>query len=262
MLDAPGAGRLMCDVTHFDRMKSSRFNLGVRLALFTVAVPFLLKSSFAQTLPVSGFYQIISGRYGEWEEAFGPPNLRLPTPTQSYVELAIDDQNQTVRMTILASDMQTVFSTGGFAFFLTNGLIFPDYIHFESQSGNPDVEFTDHYTISNSIGELRIDGAAERYGMVTVPFLSQHSNVLATLVAPAAQPLLSPPRATNGVIQFRVFNGRAGETNVLEASADMMKWIPISTNVFPATVSAPGPLIGFEESPNLTRRFYRSVTLP
>ena len=243
-------------------MKSSRFKLAVSLALLTVAAPLLLKSSFAQTLPVSGLYQIISGRYGEWAEAFGPPNLHLPTPTQSYVELAIDDQSQIGRMTILGSDMQTVFSTGGFTFFLTNGVIFTDYIQFESQSGNPDVEFTDHYTVSNSMGELRIDGAAVRSGIVTVPFLSQHSNVLATLVAPAAQPVLSPPSATNGVIQFRAFNGRSGETNILEVSTDLMNWIPISTNVFPATVSATGPLIDFKESLNLTPRFYRSVRLP
>jgi hypothetical protein len=90
----------------------------------------------------------------------------------------------------------------------------------------------------------------------------QHSNVLATLVAPAGQPLLSPPRATNDVIQFSVFNGRAGETNVLEASTDLMKWIPISTNVFPTTVSATGSFIDFKESPNLTGHFYRSVRLP
>lgn len=243
-------------------MKSSRFKLAVSLALLTVAAALLLKSSFAQTLPASGLYQIMSGRYGEWEEVFGPPNLQLPTPTQSYVELAIDDQSQIARMTILGSDMQTVFSSGGFAFFLTNGVISPDYIHFESQSGNPDVEFTNHCTISNSMGELRIDGATQRYGIVTVPFVLQHSNVLATLVAPAPQPVLSPPRATNGIIQFRVFNGRAGETNFLETSTDLMNWIPVSTNVFPGTVSATGPFIDVQESPNLTRRFYRSVRLP
>lgn len=246
---------------HFDRLKSSRFKLAISLALLTVAAPLLLKSSFAQTLPVSGLYQIISGRYGEYAEASDGPNLQLPSRTQSYVELAIDDQSQIVRMTILGSDMQTVFSSGGFAFFLTNGVIFPDSIQFESRSGNPDVGFIDQYTISNSMGELRIDGAAVWSGLVAVPFLSQHSKVLATLVAPSAQPLLSPPRATNGVIQFRVFNGRAGETNVLEASTDLMKWIPISTNVFPTTVSAKGPLIDFKEAPSLPRRFYRSVRL-
>src|SRR5690242_11474924 len=126
---------------NFDRMKSSRFKMAVSLALLTVAAPLLVKSSCAQTLPVSGLYQIISGRYGEYFEAFGPPNLPLPTRTQSYVELAIDDQSQIARMTILGSDMQTVFtSDNGFAFFLTNGVIFPDYIQFDSRTGNPNAE--------------------------------------------------------------------------------------------------------------------------
>ena len=96
----------------------------------------------------------------------------------------------------------------------------------------------------------------------TIPFLSQHSNDLATLLAPAAQPVLTPPLATNGVIQFRVFNGRPRQTNILEVSTDLMNWIPISTNVFPATVSATLPFIDFKQSPNLAPRFYRSIRLP
>src|SRR5262245_22561439 len=104
-------------------MKGSRFKVALSLALLTVASPLLVKSSFAQTLPVGGLYQIISGHYAEYVEAFGggPPKLLLPTQTQSYVELAIDDQNQIVRMTILGSDMQTVFSSGDFGLSLTNG---------------------------------------------------------------------------------------------------------------------------------------------
>jgi hypothetical protein len=246
-------------------MKSSRFKLPVALALLTVAAPLLVKSSFAQTLPVGGLYQIISGHYAEYVEAFGggPPKLPLPTQTQFYVELAIDDQSQIVEMAILGSDMQTVFSSGDFGLSLTNGAIFPDYIQFDNRSGNQEMTFSDQYTISNSMGKLRIDGATVGSGTVAVPFLWEYSNVVATLVAPSSQPLLSLPRATtNGLIQFRVFNGRTGETNVLEASNDLMIWIPISTNVFPATVGATGPFIDLMESPNLTRRFYRSVRLP
>jgi hypothetical protein len=249
---------------HFDRMKGSRFKLALSLALLTVAYPLLVKSSFAQTLPVGGLYQIISGHYAEYVEAFGggPPKLPLPTQTQSYVELAIDDQSQIVRMTILGSDMQTVFSSGDFGLSLTNGAIFPDYIQFDNRSGNQEMTVSDQYTISNSVRELRIDGATVGSGTSAVPFLWEYSNVVATLLAPSSQPILSPPHATNGVIQFRVFNGRAGETNVLEASTDLKRWIPVSTNVFPATVCATCPFIDIMESPNLTRRFYRSVRLP
>jgi len=249
---------------HFDRMKGSRFKLALSLALLTVTSPLLVKSSFAQALPAGGLYQIISGHYAEYVEAFGigPPKLPLPTQTQSYVELAIDDQSQIVRMTILGSDMQTVFSSGDFGLSLTNGAVFPDYIQFDNRSGDQEMTVSDQYTISNSVRELRIDGATVGSGISAVPFLWEYSNVVATLVAPSSQPILSPPRATNGVIQFRVFNGRAGETNVLEASTDLMTWIPVSTNVFPATVCATCPFIDLIESPNLTRRFYRSVRLP
>lgn len=246
-------------------MKTSPFKLALSLALLTVAFLLLVESSCAQTPPVGGLYQIISGHYAEYIEAFGggPPNLPLPTQTQSYVELAIDDQSQIVRMTIFGSDMQTVFSSGDFGESLTNGAIFPDYIQFDNRSGNQEMAFSDQYTISNSVRKLRIDGATVGSGTATVPFLWEYSNVVATLVAPSSQPVLSPPRATNnGVFQFRVFNGRAGETNVLEASTDLMTWIPVSTNVFPATVCATCPFIDLVESPNHTSRFYRSVRLP
>lgn len=241
-------------------MKSSWFKLAFSLAFLTAAAPLLVKSSFAQTLPSGGLYRIISGSYAQDVEVFrvDPPKLALPTQTQSYVELMIDDKSHVVGMTILGSDMQTVF------FSLTNGAIFPDHIQFDSSSGNQDVGFSDHYTISNSLMELRIDGmAVQSVGPTALPWTLEHSNVLATLIAPASQPLLSPPRVTtNGVIQFTVVNGRAGENNVLEASTDLITWTPISTNVFPATVGATPPSINLMESPNLTRRFYRSVRLP
>ena len=246
-------------------MKSFRFKLAISLAFLTVAPSLLVRSSLAQTSPVGGLYQIISGHYAEYVEAFGggPPKLPLPTQDQSYVEMAIDDQSQIARMTILGSDMQTIFSSGDFGLTLTNGAIFPDYIRFDNRSGNQEMTINDQYTISNSMRKLRIDGATVGSGPATVPFLWEYSNVVATLVAPSSQPLLSPPRAaTNGIIQFRVFNGRPGETNVLEASTDLMTWIPISTNVFPATTCATCPFIDLVESPNLTRRFYRSVRLP
>jgi hypothetical protein len=246
-------------------MKSSRFKLPATLALFLVAAPFLVNSSFGQSLSVGGLYQIISGHYAEYVEAFGggPPKLPLPTQAQSYVELAIDEQSQIARMAILGSDMQTIFSSGDFGLSLTKGAIFPDYIEFDNRSGNQETTVSDQYTISNSTGILRIDGATVGSGTRAVPFLWEYSNVVATLVAPSSQPLLSLPRAaTNGLIQFRMFNGLAGETNILEASTDLMTWIPISTNVFPATVGATSPFIDLTESPNLTRRFYRSVRLP
>src|SRR5207247_10618859 len=73
------------------------------------------------------------------------------------------------------------------------------------------------------------------------------------------------PRAPGGgAIEFTVFNGRSGQTNVIEASTDLITWSAISTNVFPSTVCPNCPFIDFQDpaSTNLSRRFYRAFWLP
>ena len=77
-----------------------------------------------------------------------------------------------------------------------------------------------------------------------------------------AQP---PPKITalispgNGVLTLRL-QGSAGQTNVIEASADMVTWVPINTNVMPATKCSICPFVDFDDASitNSVRRFYRS----
>src|SRR5438034_2164992 len=81
-------------------------------------------------------------------------------------------------------------------------------------------------------------------------------------VAPAVLPQLSIPQLSpDGYVQFTVPGGW-GQTNVLEASTDLVHWTPIFTNVFPATACIDCPVIDFEDPGTLPRRFYRAVLAP
>ena len=78
--------------------------------------------------------------------------------------------------------------------------------------------------------------------------------------------LVGPIAAASGTgsIQFTVFNGGAGQTNVIQASTDLFTWTAISTNVFPSTACPICPFIDFQDpaSTNLDRRYYRAVSFP
>ena len=108
-----------------------------------------LASSRAQEWPVSGLYQIISGRYGVCVEVCGL-EFSLPNTNQSYIELAVDAQRNTAQLAILGEDRHAVFVNFGFTFFLTNGVVLPDHLQFASQT--PPEEPSWNYTVSNSAG--------------------------------------------------------------------------------------------------------------
>ena len=227
---------------------------------------FSLATSSAQDWPVGGMYQIMSGAFGQWVEVFSDSfDFPLPDTNQSYVELTVDPQRNTVQMAILGEDRHTVFSSFGFTLFLTNGVLFPDHVQFAWENPRPEEPYWS-YTISNSASGLRIDGVFEGpTGPVHVPTAFGHSNVVAILVAAVPKPMLSQPRASGGgPIEFTVFNGGSGQTNIIEASTDLLRWTAISTNVFPATVCPTCPFIEFRDpaSTNLARRYYRAFSLP
>jgi hypothetical protein len=77
-----------------------------------------------------------------------------------------------------------------------------------------------------------------------------------------APPRLGPPMLKNGKIQLMIFNGRWGQTNIVEVSTDLVRWTPVSTNIFPATLCPICPFIVFQDSvTNSARRFYRARNL-
>ena len=222
-------------------------------------------SSRAQEWPVSGLYQIISGEYGACVEVCGIIHYSLPHTNQSYVELAVDAQRDKVQMAILGEDRHTVFGSFGFALLFTNGVVFSDHIQFAWENPLPEEPYWS-YTVSNSAGGLRIDGVFDGpTGPVHVPTAFGHSNIVAVLVPAVPEPMLSRPRCSGGgAIEFTVFNGQPGQTNIIEASADLVGWTAIGTNVFPATVCPNCPFIDFQDpaSTNLDHRYYRAFSLP
>ena len=237
----------------------------VRLMIFPVML-FSMASSKAQEWPVGGVYQIMSGGFGQWVEVFSNTfDFRLPDTNQSYVELAVDAQRDKVQMAILGEDRHTVFSSFGFALLFTNGVVFSDHIQFAWENPLPEEPYWS-YTVSNSASGLRIDGVFEGpTGPVHVPTAFGHSNIVAVLVPAVPEPMLSRPRCSGGgAIEFTVFNGQPGQTNIIEASADLVGWTAIGTNVFPATVCPNCPFIDFQDpaSTNLDRRYYRAFSLP
>src|SRR3974390_1808520 len=73
----------------------------------------------------------------------------------------------------------------------------------------------------------------------------------------------SPELLTNNVVQFRIFDGSGGQTNVIEASTNLVDWTTISPNLFPPSLCPICPFIVFDDSmTNSPRRFYRARNLP
>ena len=58
--------------------------------------------------------------------------------------------------------------------------------------------------------------------------------------------------------------GRAGRTNVVEVSADLARWTPISTNVMPFTLCPVCPSVNVTDAAGKSsaHRFYRAIELP
>src|SRR5262245_19620583 len=84
----------------------------------------------AGNVPVSGLYQIVSGRYsaccGIAGNDFG---YDLPDPKQSFVRFTVDPKGELASLTFLANDLRTVFSIvpcpgfGTVSFSFSNGII-------------------------------------------------------------------------------------------------------------------------------------------
>jgi hypothetical protein len=244
----------------------------VRLAVLSAAVLWLA-SSRVDEVPASGLYQIISGTYTECCGIAGRFINSLPATSQNYVQLTVDSQENRAQMAILGEDLHTVFSTSpgepgtGFTFLFTKGTVLADHIQFQPEIQVPENQQSWSYTASISAGRLQINGVAIApiEGGADIPEEFGHTNILAVLISSASKPTIGRPRfASNGAIQFTVIGDRAGQTNVIAASDDLVTWTRISTNIFPTTTCPFCPFIDFQDpaSTNLVRRFYRSFSLP
>ena len=245
----------------------------VGLTVLSVTVLWLA-SPRAQEVPISGLYQIISGTYTECCGIGGGLTHTLPDASQGFVELIIDPQRNLAQMTFLGQDMHTILSIhadgprSGVTFLFRDGEVLSDHLHFGGPIPVPEQDQPSFsYAVSNAMDTLRINGGVVTPCPGCADFFTrfEHTNLVAVLKSTPVMPRLSlTALSTDGVFGFIIRDGRWGQTNVIEASADLITWTPVSTNVFPPTACPECPFIEFRDpaSTNLTRRFYRSFSLP
>ena len=231
-----------------------------------VAVVLSSRGALAQTAPVSGLYQIISGHYNQCCGIAGNDSgYDLPSPSQSYVKWILDPQSGLATMIFLASDMHTVFGrvpcppAGPINFNFDYGFSVGDMIVFHVDPGPPPYGLVWSYTVSNLAPNLKIDGTVGTVlsPCADVPTRFGHSNVVAVLI-PAPTISVQQVSSERGARLF--LQGHAGKTNVIEASPDLVTWTPVSTNVMDYSVCPICRYFIFEDalSTNLPHRFYRA----
>jgi hypothetical protein len=216
----------------------------------------------------SGVYEIVSGTYTECCGFAGDVGFSLPNERQRFVRLTVDARRDLATMTFLGQDLRTVFSVvpcpagSSIPFHFDYGFIFSNSIIFHVDPGPPPYSVYWSYSVSNSANRLRIDGTlgTAHQNCVDVPTRFSHSNVVAVLVPP---PRLSITGVSNGGARL-FLQGRAGRTNVIEASTDLITWVGVSTNVMDYSLCPICPFAIFEDSAstNLARRFYRAFEIP
>jgi hypothetical protein len=227
-----------------------------------------LGSAFAQSPPESGLYRIQSGTYIECCGFSGTDTVYpLPNQDQTYVKLVRDAQSGTTTMTFLAADQRTVFTTvpcppaGAIEFSFPYGFGYGNSLVFHVDPGPPYAKYWT-YTVSNSFRALRLEGnlGTLQAGCADTPTQFSHSNIVAVLI-PA--PKLSLLGFSTGRGAQLFIQGDAGDTNVIEASRDLINWIPVNTNVMGYSLCPICPYFIFEDSDstNLEHRFYRVYKL-
>ncbi len=227
----------------------------VVLTVFSVTVLWLA-SPRAQEVPISGLYQIMSGSYTECCGIGGELTHPLPDATQGFVELIIDSQRNFAQMTFLGQDMHTILSIpadgprSGFTFLFRDGEVLSDHIQFGEPIPLPEQDQPSFsYAVSNATDTLRINGGVVTPCPGCADFFTrfEHTNLVAVLKSTPAMPRLSlTALSTDGVFGFIIRDGRWGQTNVVEASADLITWTPCLEDYFPES-----PLTAATLSPSL-----------
>ena len=238
--------------------------------MFAITAAFFVSVHLAgaQIAPVSGLYEIVSGTYTECCGFAGEMRLSVPNEGQTFVRLTVDSQTDLATMTFLGRDLQTVFSVvpcpigDPIRFLFSYGFIYSNSITFHVDPGPPPYGIYWAYSVSYSTNSLQINGTLGMAGQgcADAPNVFGHSNVVAQLVA---GPRMSVTEfSKEGALLL--IQGHAGWTNVVEASTNLVSWMPISTNLMPATQCPICPYIQVRDpaSTNLAKRFYRSFEIP
>lgn len=215
---------------------------------------------------LSGYYEIQSGAYTQCCGLAGESHDPLPNENQRFVRLQVDSQARSASLTFLGPDLRTVFSQfscalgGPINFSFDHGFVFTNVLEFRVDPGPNGLYWS--YTVSNSASGLRIDGTVgtPQGNCADAPTQFAHTNVVA----------VSVPKPTIKITEFSkegaylLVQGISNWTNIIEASADLSSWTPISTNVMPNTDCPICPFIQFRDaaSTNLPRRYYRTFQFP
>src|SRR6266545_526815 len=220
--------------------------------ILALVVPF--RCVWAQSGQASGLYEITSGRYSECCGIAGNDfGYDLPDKRQRFARFTFESKSPTASLTFLGEDARTVFSTvpcppsGALQFSFEYGLVFPDRVIFHVDPGPPPYAISWNYTVSNSPTRLRIDG---QLGTVQAPCLDvptrfSHSNVVAQLLpGPRLRILESTKEGGTRIL----VQGRAGWTDVIEASTDLVVWTPVSTNFMEFSLCPVCPFAVFEDA--------------
>jgi len=225
--------------------------------------------SRVQGQTIGGLYQITSGRYSECCGIVGlPTGYNLPDPRQSYIRFAVDPQSGIASMSFLSDDAQTVFSTipcpaaGAIDFSFDYGFSNQDSTFFHVDPGPPPYGKYWSYGVTNTPYTLVINGilGTAMSPCADVPTRFNHSNVVAVLVVPPRLTILGAS-VESGARLF--LQGHAGQTNVIEASTDLVSWVPVSTNVMDYSLCPICPYVIFEDpaTTNYPVRFYRAFEI-
>jgi hypothetical protein len=227
---------------------------------------FCSRSAAAENGPVSGIYEIVSGTYIACCGIAGDLGSDLPSSSQTFVKLTVDVENNSASMAFLGQDMRTVFSqpicpAGSIDFSFDHGFVSGDRIIFHVDPGPPPGVYWS-YTVSNSAGGLRIDGTVGQAQQLCVDAPDQfgHTNVMANLIPPPRIQITEFSK--EGALLF--IQGRAGWTDVVQGSSDLMNWTSIATNTMPATKCPQCPFVTVRDSAstNLAHRFYCCFEMP
>lgn len=236
----------------------------MRIVLPVLFVALLIpRIGFAANPPSEGLYQIVSGTYTACCTLVGELQTGLPAGEQSYVRLKINATNGTASLTFLGQDVQTVSSaalcpSGELNFDLDYGFTMNSQVVFHADPGPPPYQLYHSYIVSNAGPYLRIDGQIGQAGLTCfdAPTRFGHSSVVAVRVPgpTLTSQTFSPKEGVRLMLQ-----GHPGHTNIIEASSDLVNWVPVSTNVMDYSTCPVCPYAIFNDpaSTNQPLRIYR-----
>jgi hypothetical protein len=165
---------------------------------------------YSQVVPPSQLFQITSGRYLECCGFGGTRVVSLPNERQSFIKLEFGAAGETVAMTLLGADRQSVYNVvpcpagDPIPFRFEHGLVFSDYVVFHVDPGPLPYPAYWNYTLSNSPTRLRLDGqlGLVQQACADVPTRFSHSNVVAVL--PISPPVIDSVARQDSQLHFRV----------------------------------------------------------